>query len=197
MMRNSIIALPLIALVACGGQSTVPEDHYYRLPSPEVASKGAALTDGTIFVEQFIADGIHHERALVYADAAAPSELLQYHYHFWTDSPSRLLRDHFVDYLRSANAGRMITDSPEVPAELSIYGKIKRLDQIVNSSTAEVVAEVEFRVQKAGSDAPVLVRQYERTVAVQDRSMEAAVGAFGSALSGIYAQLVDDIAASH
>ena len=196
MMRNSIIALPLIALVACGGQSTVPEDHYYRLPSPEVASKSTPLTDGAIFVEQFIADGIHHERALVYADAAAPSELLQYHYHFWAESPSRLLRDHFIDYLRSANAGRMITDSPEVPAELSIYGKIKRLDQIVKSGTAEVVAEVEFRVQKAGSDAPVLVRQYERAKALQDRSLGAAVSAFASALSEIYSQLVDDVAAS-
>lgn len=196
MTRNLIIALPLLALGACGGQSTVPEDQFYRLPAPEVSATSATLTDGAIFVEQFLADGIQRERALVYTEASTPTKLLQRHYHFWTDSPARLLRDQLIDYLRAANAGRVITDSPEVPAELSIYGKISRLDQIVDSGSAMVDVVVDFRVQKAGSEAPVLVRQYERTQSLHDQSVEAAVTAFGAALSEIYAQLVSDMAAS-
>lgn len=196
MMRNAIITLGLAMLAACGGQSTVEEDHYYRLATGQVAPASQPLADGAIFVEQFLADGIQRERALVYAESSAAAELRQRHYHFWADSPSRLLRDQLVDYLRAANAGGQITGAPEVPAELSIYGKIRRLDHIVKSGSAEVVVVLEFRVQRAGLDAPLLVRQYERTMSAADSSVEAAVDVFAAALSGIYAELVEDIAAA-
>ncbi|MBI2993322.1 MAG: membrane integrity-associated transporter subunit PqiC [Gammaproteobacteria bacterium] len=194
MRRSAIITLILAVLAACGGQSTVEEDHYYRLTGPQVAPPSRPLTDGTIFVEQFLADGIQRERALVYADSPATTELRQRHYHFWADSPSRLLRDQLVDYLRAASAGSRITDAPEVPADLSIYGKIRRLEQVLKSGSADVVVVLEFRVQKAGADAPVLLRQYERTQPAGNASVEAAVHAFAAALSEIYGQLVEDIA---
>lgn len=193
MMRKLTLLFGFCLLAACSGQPPVPKDHYYRLPQPEISSELNPLTDGTIFVEQFIADGIHRERALAYAEDSAPTEVFQHHYHHWIESPSLLLRDQLIDYLRARQAGRVITDSPGVPAELSIYGKIRRFDQIVKSGAIVVVVSLEFRVEKAGSGEPLLVRDYERRLDPGGSSMNAAVSGFGAALSEIFSRLLGDL----
>jgi ABC-type uncharacterized transport system auxiliary subunit len=194
MKKLTALATILALTAACSG-NPVPEDHFYRLPAPAAAEGVTGLSSGTVFVEQFIADGVHRERAIVYAKRAASTELLQYHYHYWMDSPTRLVRDHLADYLRAGGAAGLVSTSPDVLAELSIFGRIRQFEIIEGAGAGEAIVSLEFRVDREGKDAPILIKSYEERTAADDDSVNGAVAAFGTALGRIYARLAEDIRA--
>jgi len=196
MKKLTVFATIAVLTAACSGQPPVPEDHFYRLPAPATAESVSGLSAGAIFVEQFIADGVHRERAIVYAKHAASTELLQYHYQYWIDSPTRLVRDHLADYLRGGGAAELVSTSPDIPAELSIFGRIRQFEIVEGQGGGEVVVGLEFRVDRAGRTAPLLVKNYEERFVSGDDSMNGAVTAFGTALARIYAHLAADIRAT-
>jgi ABC-type uncharacterized transport system auxiliary subunit len=195
MTRTIMLSLAVLALGACGGQPPVPEDFYYRLVKPAAPAQAQALSDGTIFVEQFIADGVHRERALTYVTGDPAVEIRQHHYHHWMDSPSRMLRDQLIDTLRAGQAAPLVTDAPEVVSDLNIHGKIRRFDQRP-ASGGEVTVALDFRVERSDRPEPLLVRSYEARAPVAGRDMAAAAGAYSVALAEIYAALIADIAAA-
>jgi ABC-type uncharacterized transport system auxiliary subunit len=194
MKKLTVFATILVLTAACSG-NPVPEDHFYRLPGPAAATGAAGLVAGTVFVEQLLADGLYRERAIVRADRGSPTQLSQYHYEYWMDSPTRMVRDHLADYLRGGGAASVVSTSPDVPAEVSIFGRIQQLEIVEGSGNDEVAVAIEFRVDREGRDTPVLIRAYEERAQAGDDSVNGAVAAFGDALSRIYARLVEDIRA--
>ncbi|MGH8248561.1 MAG: ABC-type transport auxiliary lipoprotein family protein [Gammaproteobacteria bacterium] len=195
MIRAARILLVLMSVAACSGQPPVPEDHFYRLTQPSTAASAAVLTGGAIFVERFIADGVHRDRALTYM-VGSDSELKQHHYHHWIDSPARLLRDHLIDYLRASAAAAVVTDSPTEAAGLSIYGKIRQFDIVSRDGMQQVAVALEFRVETPTDDRPPFVRAYERRREAGERTLNGAVEAFSGALDDIFSQLVEDLRGS-
>jgi len=185
-----------LALIAACAADPVPEDQFYRLPAPAAAERASGLASGTVFVEQFIADGVHRERAVVRAQRESPTQLLQYHYQYWMDSPTRMVRDHLADWLRAGNAAPLVSTAPDIQAEISIFGRIRQFEIVEGGGNGEVVVVLEFRVDRAGRDTPVLIRSYEERVTAADDTVSGAVEAFGEALSRIYGRLVDDIRAA-
>jgi ABC-type uncharacterized transport system auxiliary subunit len=192
-MRKLTVFASILILVAACSANPVPEDHFYRLPAATAAEGAAGLVSGTIFVEQMIADGVHRERAIVRANRNAPTQLLQYHYEYWMDSPTRMIRDHLADYLRAGGAAPLVSISPDVQAEISVFGRIRQFEILEGDGNDEVVVGMEFRVDRAGRETPVLIRTYEERGETGDDTVRAAVAAFGEALSRIYARLAQDI----
>lgn len=192
MNRVASILLLLISAAGCSGQPPVPEDHFYRLSPPAQAASPAVIAGGAIFVERFIADGVHRDRALTYVDRA-DNELKQHHYHHWIDSPARLLRDHLIDFLRAVAAATVVTDSPTEAAGLSIYGKIRQFDIVSGNGSQQVAVALEFRVESATDGKPPFVRAYERRREADDSTLIGAVKAFSAALNEIFSHLVEDL----
>jgi ABC-type uncharacterized transport system auxiliary subunit len=193
MKKLTVFATILVLAAACSG-NPVPEDQFYRLP-PASAEGLSGLASGPIFVEQLIADGVHRERAVVYAKQAASTNLLQYHYRYWTDSPTRLIRDHLADYLRAGGAAELVSTSADVRAQLSIFGRIRQFEVVEGPGTGEAVVGLEFRVDHSDRDRPLLIKVYQERAAAADDSMNGAVTAFGTALTRIYGRLTADIRA--
>ena len=194
MKKLTVVATILALAAACSGKP-VPEDQFYRLPEPAATNGAAGLATGPVFVEQVIADGVHRERAIVHAKRELPTQLLQYHYQYWMDSPTRMVRDHLADYLRAGNAAPLVSTSPDVQAEISIFGRIREFEILEDGGDSEVVVGLEFRVDRAGRDTPVLIKTYEERGKVAGDSVSAGVAAFGETLTRIYARLVEDIRA--
>ncbi len=192
-MKNILKALTLfsiVALAACA-QPELPKDHYYRLQiqAPEKA-KGEALFKGTIEIERFVADGLTAGRPIVYSDAGSEHQLLEYHYHFWTQPPIVMLRDQLIDYLRAANVAKMIV-SPEMRSrpDYRLMGKIKRLEKVVGPNPS-AIAELELGLQDERTGEIVNLANYRVEVGAQSQSVADAVIAMNKALTEIYARFV-------
>ena len=193
MVRNYCVLLMLLGLCSCAMNTPVPDDHYYKLPWQHEVLPEVRLTAGTIFVEQFIADGLYRERALLHTVDKLGIELKQYHYHYWIDSPSRLLRDQLIRYLDASNAAASVTAIPDASAVFGIHGTVKGFERRVYDHTDQVFVDLEFRVDNNGKDAPLLMSDYQVHVGVAGSEMNDVVIAFDTALSQIFARFLADL----
>jgi len=187
------LVLGIIFVAGCASAPT-PPDQYYRIYAREVAESNAmAPLDGVLIVRRFLSDGLVGERSVVYSDSDNDNPLFQYHYHHWTESPTRMLQEQLVPYLRRAHVAReVVTPDIQVDAEYEILGKILRLEQLRGDSP-RVVVDIEFSLTKTRRPELILLRRYSVEVACTDESLVAAVNAFNDAVSQIFAELSDDI----
>lgn len=193
-MRILILSL-LVLLGACASQKPVPVDNYYRLPDIDAASvPDVALSDGMIFVDILETDGLHRERALVYSESREGLELNQYHYQHWIDSPTRMIRDHLVQYLRAAAAAPTIVTSVDLYPQIEITGKINRFDQIINDGKTEVVIALELRADKEGR--LIHIQDYHLSEAVNGDSFEDIVSAYNKVLITCFTQFINNVKAT-
>ena len=75
-------------------------------------------------MDRFVADGLTAGRPIVYSESGRPREVLEYHYHFWTEPPTILLRDQLVVYLRAAKvADTVVTPEHRVEPDYEARGQ--------------------------------------------------------------------------
>lgn len=192
-VRPTILALILL-LVACGENPPIPVDHFYRLTLNPGAVTRQPLTDQTIFVGKFLSDGIYNERALLFSEDTDHRELQQYHYSFWSISPPSLLRDYLVDYLRAADSAPVVVGDYSTGNGLKISGKIFGFERLNQGENSVVNVVLEFRLDKLGESAPLLVKTYKELEPVNGMSMDETVSAFNRALDRMFANFTADAA---
>ena len=192
-MRPAGWLIFLVVLTAGCAQAPVPPSHFYRIYTEQPPATGShRYLDGVLVVRRFLADGLVSERSVVYGEGVGPNPLQQYHYHSWTESPTRMLQELLVPYLRSTNvATEVITPEIRFDAKFEISGKIKRLEQI-RGPDSRVIVELEFGLSEPRAGRLIWIGSYVEEVACGD-SILSAVEAFNQAVSQIYARLVDDI----
>lgn len=193
--RGAAAAALALGLSACFGDAPpVPEDNYYRITLADPAAHaGGPLISGTILVEPFDADGLLRDRAVVYAASNPAGELKQHHYHFWTDTPPRLLQEATASYLRRAGiAEAVVTPELRVPAEYEVQGYVLRLERVLGD-VPKVAVALRLALVHVDDGRLVAMNDYGAEAPCGDDSVGAAVAAFNQALSGIYARFLADI----
>lgn len=194
-MKQLSILLVIAALSGCGGQPMVPQDTFYRLTAVGQVPSGSSRLDGVLVVPRFLADGVFSERPVVYATASSPETLQQYNYHFWAESPSRMLQELTVDQLRQAGAAPMVA-TPEfrAAATYELIGKIKRLEQRRGRSPGAVVS-LEFGLYRIADRHLLFLKSYDQTIPANGEGVGEATAAMSRGVSQILALLAADIAA--
>lgn len=191
----ALAALVLTMLSGCT-QPPVPEDTFYRLTLDGPERRFAPpLLQGTVEVQRFSADGLVGERALVYDSDAGQQRLHQRHYHFWTDSPTRMLQELLVDYLREANvAPRVVTPEHRARREYVVDGKIKRFEYVA-ASPGRATVVVELSLRRLSDDELLILSSYASESGSVDDSALGSVRALEQAVSGAYARFLEDLSA--
>lgn len=170
-----------------------PQDSYYRMSEPEsVAPAGAAL-DGTLVVPRLLADGLVGERNLIYVEENSPQVLRQYNYHFWSESPTRMIQDRSVEYLRLARIATLVT-TPEfrAAADYQLTGKIRRLEQI-RGPAPRVVVSLEFGLYRVRDNRLLYLHTYEEELKIDSNDVAPAASAMSAALQNILSRLSRDL----
>ncbi len=194
MNRSLAIGLILAALAGCA-QPEFPQDSFYRLSDSASVSPAGAPLDGTLVVPRFLSDGLLSERPVVFTLTNSPQRLQQYNYHFWVKSPSRMIQELAVDYLRKANlAPRVVTPEFRAPGDYELTGKIKRLEQ-VRGRPARAVVTLEFGLYRIRDGRLLYLETYEKSIPLDDEDVGRATAAMGVAVQQILAGLVQDISA--
>lgn len=194
--------LPAMAIIvaafvaACGSAPPVPEDQFYRLKAvrAETAAPAKTLFPGTIEIQRFVADGVTAGRPIVYSEAGKPYQVKEYHYHFWTQPPTVMLRDELIAYLRAAGVAKaVVTPEMRVAADYVLTGKIIRLEKVIGQPP-KAVLEIELGVRKATGGTLIFLETYRIESASDGPGVDDAVHALNAALSEVYGRFVADLA---
>jgi ABC-type uncharacterized transport system auxiliary subunit len=190
--------MPLVLLlVACATTAPVPDNHYYRL----LASR-APLTDdsppirGVLKVDAIKAFGIYRERALLYTLESRPEQLRQHRYHYWIDTPSRLIRNHLIEFLRYRRVAEQVVGSELVmTADLRLKLTLKQFERIITPGAADRVRVVLDAVIIDADGKPVKIASYQSEKIAAGASISASVNAVTMGLNEIYTEIADDLRA--
>lgn len=193
-MRSRLVAVSVAALViaGCGGTAEAPpQESFYRLDVADPPRATAPL-DGSMVVRRFTTDGTVGQRPIVYAEADSRHALHQYNYHFWVDTPARMVQELTVDMMRAARvADPVVTPEVRVDPDYELTGKIKVLEHI-RGDESSVIVGLGFALQRLRDGELLLVRDYVVERRAADASVTEATRAANEALGEIYAMFVAD-----
>jgi ABC-type uncharacterized transport system auxiliary subunit len=195
-MIKRVSAMAVVALLAaCGGNATVPENHFYRLEvaAPEKPEK--PLLPGVVEVDRLLAAGELTQRSIVYRHADNPHQLKAYHYHFWNEPPGVLLQAELVDYLRSSGvADKVMTPEMRARPDFAVTGRVEKLERVIDGSNAGTI-EMNLVLRRVEDGKVLVARTYTRNFTPKDGGLTALVEGFSVAAGEIFKSFVGDIAA--
>lgn len=192
-----ISAVITLLLSACTTSPPVPDDHYYRLTTvqPEQTGRSPSLK-GVLKVDPVKTYGIYRERALLYSRSEHPQELQQHRYHYWIDTPSRLIRDQLVDFLRASQIAERVAGSQlRVQGDMRLKLSLKQFERVIDSAAPHRVRVTLEAVLIDADGAPQMTQRYQRELEVSDSSIASSVRTFNQALHEIYGDLLKDLQA--
>lgn len=196
MKRVVHIVLTAALLAGCGGSSPpVPADNFYRIliSGPEARSTGMALS-GVVSVTAFDADGLVRARPVLFTPSGESHAVRQHNYHFWADSPTKLLQEQLVGYLKKTGlAETVVTPELRVRADFELMGKIKRLERLVGDGAPRVIAELELSLVRLADRRLVVTNTYAVELPADGDSVSASVLALTEAVGRIFAAFAADI----
>ncbi|MCB2100972.1 MAG: membrane integrity-associated transporter subunit PqiC, partial [Rhodobacterales bacterium] len=199
-MRSPMRALAFIAVLggvlglgACA-QDPAPEDAYYRLRAAAPARVLATpYLPGTLEVEKFVADGLTAGRPISYSEAGMPHQVKEYHYHFWTQPPTIMVRDEMVAFLRAAKVAKaVVTPEMRVGADYELTGRILRLEKI-NGAQPRAALDLELAVTEIATQRLLFLNTYHQEVAAGGDTVAAAVAALDDGLNATFTRFLADL----
>ena len=189
--------VPIIAacwtLAGClGSTETVPPDHYYRITvtKPDQRAAGIAFP-GVLSVATFDGDGLVRGRPVLFTTDGREGTLRQHNYHYWVDSPSRLLQGQLAAYLESsALADSVVTPEMRVRADYELVGRIIRLERVLGAGPPRVAVKLALSVVRLSDHKLVTTNTFSAEVNCVDDSVGAAITAMNQAVGEIFNDFV-------
>ena len=191
-----LITLALM-LVACAGNSPVPEDRFYHLQvNIDVQPLESPVFAHGLMLDSITADPLRSGRAVLYRDLAKPLQLQRYHYEYWVDQPPRLVRQALLNSLRESGMADVVyAGGRHARARYRMTGRVLRFEKVLKNNQADAEFELEISVLEEDSDVPLWTKVYLQRQRSQDRSMHAAAEAMQQALASVIQQLLGDLKA--
>ncbi|HEV8389198.1 MAG TPA: ABC-type transport auxiliary lipoprotein family protein [Dongiaceae bacterium] len=194
---KALALLPVLAMLAgCFGSApAVPKEQYFRLVAAAPADPSGKRISGGIEIVPFAGEGVMTERPLLFT-ADGGRKLEQRNYAYWTDAPPQMLRDQLVSYLRQAGIADSVAPSElRLDAAYTVQGTIRRLEQLVGSSSGAVIS-LEIAVIEKSNDRLVLSKVYTAEKPTSGDNIDSAVAALNDGLDEVFAAFAGDLAAA-
>lgn len=191
----SLLTLLTTLLSGCMGQTTIPEDHYYRLPeiSPDKKLSEPAIK-GTLGVELFQLNGIPNTRAMLYVDTSHPNEIKKYYYRHWVEGPENLINAHLITFLKKSGiAADVIQKNDTTTQEITIRGRILRFERVMGKNGPKIIVKLSMNIDTNQPKNLGKTKNYQASIPTKNTSMDETVAAFNDALKIIYQDLISDI----
>ena len=191
-----LAALALLLPLAACSPPAVPDVTYFRLPAAApLPHADTPLTALPIEVEVFRGEGIYAEQALIYSASPDGGSLRTYHYHLWSEPPTRGLQTRLTEALRASGISALVTDRlPASEQALRVHGRLVRYERVERGEkNFEAQVAIEFRVEQDTGE-PVIEQTYGAQAAASDATIAATVRAFGAAVDEVFAKFYADLA---
>jgi ABC-type uncharacterized transport system auxiliary subunit len=174
-MKYIWLVFVALCLSACGfSAGNAPADHFYRLPVPAPVSVAVAVN-----IAPVRSDGIYNERSLLFVEKSHPLEINRYDYHFWSQTPSKLVQTYLQSCLINSDAVKVSDKTPQV---IQLTAVIESFERVIEKGKAEAV--VKLRINQ---------RVYESRIMADSMDMHATVAAYGQAMQTVCAAIAHDL----
>ena len=192
MIRKLVLPAAALLLSACAGGARVPEDNFYRfeIAAPVTRMQAPAL-EGILSVQVGAAAPVYRDRAFLYSEAQAPERLQRYHYHYWTDTPPRLLQRSLADYLRAAGvATAVVLPEDAIDERYRLRVDIERFEHLRDRDGGEVSVGVSLTLSERGTGTLLLQERLHAEAAVQGDDHADLAAAYQRATQDVYARIL-------
>jgi len=195
-MLSLLLALGISGCMG-GASVTIPHDHYYRLPATtSVTPLRTPMLPGTLEVSAIQTSGMLHERSILFVREQQPLEVSPYHYYYWVNTPSSLLQQHLLNYLRLKNLARsQHRYRSDTPADFRLESELLHFERYIRKNASEARVELELVLLDNRSKRVLLRKLYRHNIKTRSAEMADTADAFGKALNAIYRQFAQDVAA--
>ena len=159
-MKKTIgLCLCLAAATACWGPQA---KRYFELDARPGDASGTAI-DKAVFIEGVTVTDLYDDFRILYR--LSPTEVNYYNYDFWTQKPSRLLRDAIYRYLIERNAFRrvLLLPSAEEP-EWTLRAAVRRIEELDGPAGWSGRLSMELAVVESKGGKIVARRSFDRAV---------------------------------
>lgn len=193
MIERLTLLLAVALLSACAGGARVPEDSFYRLEvAPPAARLATPALDGILSVQVGSAAPVYRDRAFLFSEARQPGRLQRYHYHYWMDTPPRLVQHTLADYLRAAGiATAVVTPADAIDERYRLRVDIERFEQRRAHDGGDVTVALRVTLSERGSGALLLQAPLQAEAAVRGGGHADLAAAYRHATEAVYAQLLE------
>ncbi|MDH3451300.1 MAG: ABC-type transport auxiliary lipoprotein family protein [Gammaproteobacteria bacterium] len=182
----------VLSLAGCMTSPPAPTENFYRLRPGQTPTSVVPQLPVPVRVQRFTADGLLRERAMLYSEDAGHRVLKQHSYHFWMDTPARLLHDYWSARLQDANPTRV---GRTRAANHALHGRLRRMERLLSDNRVDIALSIELSVRDDAAGSNILQRRYEVVEpAASDRVVDS-VKAFETALQAVHAQFLADFGA--
>ncbi len=191
-----LLALLLLLQTGCSTPTTLPAEQFYHLGDPPRPERSPnPIYEGVMAVSPFRGDVLFQERALLVADDEGTGQIRLRRYHFWSDSPSRMLQRRLVRYLDAAGiADTVVADSSALDARWRIRGTLIHFEQQLRGKDSVVKAGVRLELIDTHERRLVLAREYlGESPLLGSRSAEAAVTAWATLIDTLFDRWLGDL----
>lgn len=191
--KQGMVMLLVAALLGgCGTTARVPEDNFYRLDIATPAARlDAPVLTGVLSVQAGAAAPVYRDRAFLYSEARTPGRLQRYHYHYWTDTPPRLLQRALADHLRAAGvADTVVMPEDGIDARYRLRLDIERFEHVRGHDSGVVAVAARLNLSESGSGTLLLQERIEAEAAVQGGEHVDLAAAYRRATQELYARIV-------
>lgn len=192
---KALPALLVTLMLGACSPPAVPDVTYFRMPaSAPLPHAAKPLSTLPIEVEVFNAEGIYAEQALIYSTSPDGGSLRAYHYHLWSDPPTRALQARLTSALRDSGISTLVTDRlPASDQALRIRGRIVRYERVERAEKAyDVQVAFEMRVEQDSGE-PLIEQTYAAQATAADGTIAATVRAFAAAVDEVFGKFYAEL----
>lgn len=191
----------VLVLIACAGTlggclgDRSPVDQFYQLALSDPHRKfDSPPLQGTLQVARPWANALTGERSLLYRKSSQSPQVYRHTYHRWVDSPTILVQQEMIHYLRSSHlADQVVTPKLRVKVDYILSCQIVRLERILDDSP-RVVMELELGISSTKNNQALLLRTYREEQVTNNDGIDESVTAYNHALANILDRFLTDVA---
>ena len=192
--KGFMLLVCVLLTVSCGlPGGEIPADHYYRLPDAQAEKLSTPVVENLLFNPVRV-EGLYHERSILYVEQSAPLEIKRYHYHYWVETPAKLVQKYIHSYLYQSNISRhILANVSDVRPDIETDMTITQFERIVDQGNDQIVVNLKVSVKNNKDSNKGFTKDYTSKVEVGAGTMYATVEGFGVALNDIMTNFINDL----
>ena len=190
-----LLGAVIVMMSGCTAVQPVPEDNYYRITIAVPASDSQApILHGGLLVDRLQTDALRNGRAIVYRDDDRPLQLQRHHYHFWSESPAKMIQHQLAVYLDQVRTADYVFNTDHaLPHRYRLTGRVVEFDRVAGKEQIRSVIKLQFVLTRRGVAGPLLSETYQSEITAAGKDMHAYAKATQQALGQVLDALNHDI----